>query len=303
MSTGMVNGFLTRIIPETLRPYMTDSVIYNLGLFGLGLLVYVFYLVILILLASLLRRLNKSFFRYLRKKRGRKTHLIFLDGVVNAAIIIVSIIIPLAGDSIRKSILGSAAVLTAVVGFAGQDIIKDMLAGFLISIYKPFDIGDRIELEDGTVGIVESITMHHVVIVRIDTLRVVIPNSKINNVAVVNYSFDYVDRSNLFKFPVGYDSDLEKVKRVIMEAVISSPYSEPGKKSKDGNMSYPPVYFLELADSALIMAVTVYYKPAAATEVVKDDINTRVFEALQDARIEIPYAYTNVVLKKEENIL
>ena len=75
------------------------------------------------------------------------------------------------------------------------------------------------------------------------------------------------------------------------------------KKSKDGNMSYPPVYFLELADSALIMAVTVYYKPAAATEVVKDDINTRVFEALQDAGIEIPYAYTNVVLKKEENIL
>ena len=64
MSTGMVNGFLTRIIPETLRPYMTDSVIYNLGLFGLGLLVYVFYLVILIFLTSLLRRLNKSFFRY-----------------------------------------------------------------------------------------------------------------------------------------------------------------------------------------------------------------------------------------------
>ena len=125
----------------------------------------------------------------------------------------------------------------------------------------------------------------------------VIPNSKINNVSVVNYSFDYVDRSILCKFPVSYDSDLEQVKDVIKEAVMSSPYSEPGKKSRDGEMTYAPVYFLELADSALIMAVTVYYKPTTPTEVIKDDINSRVFMAMQEAGIEIPYAYTNVVLQ------
>ena len=62
-------------------------------------------------------------------------------------------------------------------------------------------------------------------------------------------------------------------------------------------MTYAPVYFLELADSALIMAVTVYYKPTTPTEVIKDDINSRVFMAMQEAGIEIPYAYTNVVLQ------
>ena len=297
MQTQMINHYLIKVIPEALQPYVTDSVANNLMLFGLSLIIMLIYLALLILIAHVLRVLNKKLFRRLRKKRGKKSHLVFLEGVINAYIIIIAVIIPLAGDSIKKSILGSAAVLTAVVGFAGQDIIKDMLAGLLISIYKPFDIGDRIELEDGTVGIVESITLRHVVIIRIDTLRVVIPNSRINNVSVINYSFDYVDRSILCKFPVSYDSDLEKVKTVIKEAVMSSPYSEPGKKSKDGEMYYPPVYFLELADSALIMAVTVYYKPTTTTEVIKDDINSRVFMALQQADIEIPYAYTNVVLQ------
>ena len=295
----MINDFLLSVIPEELHSYTTDKVSQNLKVFGAAVLIELIYLAFLILLTLFLRKLNKKVFEYLRKKRGKKTHLVFLEGVINALIIIVAIIIPVAGDSLRTSILGSAAVLTAVVGFAGQDIIKDLLAGFLISIYKPFDIGDRIALEDGTVGIVESITMHHVVIVRIDTLRVVIPNSKINNVSVVNYSFDYVDRSELFKFPVGYDSNIEKVKEVIGEAVIGSPYSEPGKRNKDGEMYYTPVYFLELADSALIMAVTVYYRPSTPTEVVKDDINTRVFKALEEAGIEIPYAYTNVVVRKE----
>ena len=293
----MINHYLIKVIPEALQPYVTDSVANNLMLFGLSLIEMLIYLALLILIAHVLRVLNKKLFRRLRKKRGKKTHLVFLEGVINAYIVVIAVIVPLAGDSIKKSILGSAAVLTAVVGFAAQDIIKDMLAGFLISIYKPFDIGDRIELEDGTVGIVESITMRHVVIIRIDTLRVVIPNSKINNVSVVNYSFDYVDRSILCKFPVSYDSDLKQVKDVIKEAVMSSPYSEPGKKSRDGEMTYAPVYFLELADSALIMAVTVYYKPTTPTEVIKDDINSRVFMAMQEAGIEIPYAYTNVVLQ------
>ena len=293
----MINRYLIKVIPEALQPYVTDSVANNLMLFGLSLIEMLIYLALLILIAHVLRVLNKKLFRRLRKKRGKKTHLVFLEGVINAYIVVIAVIVPLAGDSIKKSILGSAAVLTAVVGFAAQDIIKDMLAGLLISIYKPFDIGDRIELEDGTVGIVESITMRHVVIIRIDTLRVVIPNSKINNVSVVNYSFDYVDRSILCKFPVSYDSDLEQVKDVIKKAVMSSPYSEPGKKSRDGEMTYAPVYFLELADSALIMAVTVYYKPTTPTEVIKDDINSRVFMAMQEAGIEIPYAYTNVVLR------
>ncbi len=52
--------------------------------------------------------------------------------------------------------------------FWGQGImpeaVKEMFAGLQISIYKPFDVGSRIEFEDGTAGVVESMTLRHVVI-------------------------------------------------------------------------------------------------------------------------------------------
>ena len=288
------------ILPEFIRNEMTDNHIFDVKLVLTFFAFMIVLILIMILLAVILMKCNKRIFRAIEKKRGRKIHIQFLEKLINFAIVVVVIIIPLAGESIGKTILGSATILAAIVGFAAQGVISDMISGLLISIYKPFDIGDRIELEDGTVGVVETITMRHVVIMRIDTLRVVIPNSKLNSLSVVNYSYDYVERSNVFRFAVGYESDIKKVKQIISEAVESSPYSQPGKKQKDGSSGYGPVYFIEIANSALIMTVTVYYKMTDATEVVKDDINTRVFEALVNAGIDVPYEYTNVVMKKDD---
>ncbi|MCR5509376.1 MAG: mechanosensitive ion channel family protein [Lachnospiraceae bacterium] len=204
------------------------------------------------LLAWLSLKLSKKIFRSFEKKQGKKIHLQFAEYIVKILIIVLFIVLPLAGDRIRQSILGSAAVITAVIGFAAQDVIKDILSGFLISIYKPFDLGDRIELEDGTAGIVESITMHHVVLTLV---------------------------------------------AVIISAIKDSPYSVPGKKNKKGEKDYGPVYFISIEDSALMMKTTVYYEPESPTEVVKDDIYTRVFDALKTSGIEVPYPHAQVILK------
>lgn len=267
-------------------------------------LIFIFVVVIVILfyifIFWILRKVTHAVFRRLEKRQGHRIHIEFIERVTNVAITLIVVISFLGWKDVGGSLLGSAAVLTGIIGFAAQDVIKDILSGLLISIYRPFDLGDRIELEDGTAGIVESITMRHVVIVRIDTLRVVIPNSKINAASILNYSYGDIQRSCLFKFPVGYESDIEKTKRVISEAVRTSPFSIPGKKQKDGSMDYGDIYFIELSDSALIMAVTVYYESHIASERLKDDINTRVFEALEKNGIEIPYNYTSVVIKQEK---
>lgn len=244
-------------------------------------------------------RISRKVFRSLEKKYGRKIHLQFAESIIGIFIVVMFIIVPLAGDQIRQSILGSAAVVAAIVGIACQDIIKDTLSGLMISIYKPFDLGDRIELEDGTAGVVESITMRHVVLVLVDTVRLVIPNSKLNTSLIRNYSFDYVPRSAQFTFPVAYDTDIARAKEVIYEAIEQSSYSVPGKKDKAGNSCYGSVYFISLSDSAFMMKVTVYFEPETPTEVLKDDINTRVAEALAQNGIEIPYNYTNVIMKQE----
>ncbi len=64
-------------------------------------------------------------------------------------------------------------------------------------------------------------------------------------------------------------------------------------------MTYGPVLFIEMGDSALTMAVRIYFKRDENIFRVRDDINSSVFKALKKAGIEIPYSYTNVIVKKE----
>jgi len=63
---------------------------------------------------------------------------------------------------------------------------------------------------------------------------------------------------------------------------------------------YGPVYFIQYADSSLVMASTVYYEPTTLTEDVKSGINTRVKQALDENGIEIPYNYVNVVVNERK---
>lgn len=255
---------------------------------------------IVFFIAWILTRVNKKVFSRVQKNH-QGIHLKFFERLNVFAISAISVILCLSViggfDSIWKTVLGGTAIISAVLAFAAQDVIKDILAGLMISLHKPFEIGDRVVLEDGTAGIVEDITMRHVVFRGIDTLRIVIPNSKLNSMQLTNFSVGSFDRSINFRFSVSYDSDMELVKKVIYNAVKESEYTMPVSK-KDGTApAYSPVYFFSFADSALIMTVTVYYEKCFPSEVVINDINTRVREALLDNGIEIPYNYVTVVSK------
>ena len=194
-------------------------------------------------------------------------------------------------QSFGNSLFQGTAVLAAIAGFAAKPVLSDMFCGFMISTTKPFNIGDRIELDDGTAGIVKDITIRHVVLQGIDTLRIVIPNSEINSKRITNLSHQPGIRSIHFRYVVGLYSKADQAKQVIGEAIRESPYTIP----RNGD-EYSPVYFLSIPDSGLEMGVTVYYEPSSPTEVVKDDVNSRVKLALEKAGIEIPFNYVNVVM-------
>lgn len=186
-------------------------------------------------------------------------------------------------------------VLAAIAGFAAQPVIADIICGLMMSATRPFDIGDRIELEDGTAGIVKDITLRHVVLQGIDTAKLVIPNSRLNGMRLTNMSAVPGAWSAHFRFNVAYGTNVDRAMAVIRDAVQQSPYSMPRKPGKSGD-EYGPVYFIEYADSSLVMATTVYFPTDCAAEVVKSDINTRVKKALDANGIEIPFNYVNVVL-------
>ena len=129
--------------------------------------------------------------------------------------------------SFGNSLFQGTAVLAAIAGFAAKPILSDMFCGFMISSTKPFNIGDRIQLSDGTVGIVKDITIRHVVIMGIDTLKIVIPNSEINSMRITNLSQTSQIRYIHFRFAVGLYTDVELAKRVISKAIKECPLTVP----------------------------------------------------------------------------
>ena len=232
-----------------------------------------------------------------RAKLTKKQQQLVIGGIL-LGILILAISSFAGAKSLWNTVLGGTSVIIAVLTFAAQDVIKDVLAGIMISIYKPFDIGSRIELEDGTYGIVEDINLRHTVLVTVDTVRAVVPNSKINSMKIINCSYGLEEtRAVIMTYSIAYDSDVDLAKKLIMQVIEESPLTVPGRVDKEGNNYYSPVYFMSFDSSALIMYVTVYYKWGTPTERVKDYLNCAVNEAFKKNNIEIPYNYINVIQK------
>ena len=252
----------------------------------------------------LLIRCNRVVFHKLKERQGG-IHLFFFERVNKAIILLGGIILALSGiggvGSIWKTFLGGTAIISAVLAFAAQDVIKDVLAGMMISIYKPFEIGNRIELENGKCGVVKDITMRHVVLATEETQRMVIPNSRINTMILKNNSFHSVNRSAQFRFHIAYGSDVEKAMQVIRQAVIDSPYSIPGRLTTRGK-EYGDVYFMAFEESSLTLLTTAYYHSNIPSEVLISDVNLRVNRALAENGIEIPFPYINIVHKNPDGI-
>jgi small-conductance mechanosensitive channel len=270
-------------ISRFLRDHPTISTWGSLGLSILAAAIIVF---------ILLKCEKKIASRMIRKFDGINAR--FTEKLIRFLIIFIATMAVIMGNKITQSFGSSlfqgTAVLAAIAGFAAKPILSDMFCGFMISTTKPFNIGDRIELDDGTAGIVKDITIRHVVLQGIDTLKIVIPNSEINSRRITNLSHLTKTRSIHFRYVVGLNTKADEAKRVIQEAISESPWSLP-RVGED----YSPVYFLDFTDNGLLMATTVYYAPTSPTEVVKDDINSRVKRALEAAGIEIPYNYVNVI--------
>ena len=260
--------------------------------------------VIVLLVLFVILRVSRKVFRTIQqKKQGANT--MFAEKVFRFVVIFLSVMWLIMSNDFTKSfgqsVFQSTAVIAAIAGFAAQSVLSDLICGLIINSTKPFEVGNRIELENGIAGIVKEITLRHVILQGVDTQVYVIPNSKINVQYLRNMSYHAQTRSVDFHFSVSYDSDPEFAARVIRQAVEDSPLSVPGRENREtGEPEYAQVYFVAFRDSSLDMETTGYYMPGTPTEVFKNDINTRVIKALKQNGIEIPYSYLNVKLAQRD---
>ena len=256
----------------------------------------VIYAVIAFVVTTIILLVYGKFVKNRLKEKNNLT-VRFTQNIIRAAIILVAIIWVLVSSTattdIGKVLFQGTAILGAVFGLAAQPVLGDFFSGIAITLNRPFEIGDWIELENGTVGVVADITPRHVVLRSLGTVDIIVPNSKINSLMIKDTSFKKL-RSTKMEFNVAYGTDVEKASEVIRNAITESELTVPAKDN-----DYGPVYFEAFADSSLVLSTVVYYKQSTSGLEVKTDVNKRVNNAFNEAGIEIPFNYVNVVMKKD----
>ena len=146
-----------------------------------------------------------------------------------------------------SSLLAGLGVAGVTIGFALQDVAKNFVAGILLLIQQPFEIGDTIEVS-GFQGEVLKIALRATELREVDGRFVIIPNGDVFINPIINFSRAPRRRIQL-SVGVSYDSDLDQVARLAHEAIMKIPgiLTEPS----------PSIVFDEFGGSAI--GVTVYY--------------------------------------------
>lgn len=254
------------------------------------------YAVIAIVVTTIILLIYGKFVKNRLKAKNNLT-IRFTQNIIRVAIILIAVIWVLVSSTattdIGKVLFQGTAILGAVFGLAAQPVLGDFFSGIAITLNKPFEIGDWIELENGTAGVVADITPRHVVLRSLGTVEIIVPNSKINALMLKDTSFKKL-RSVKMDFNVAYGTDVDKASEIIKNEIINSELTVPAK-----NDEYSEVFFEAFADSSLVLTTIVYFKQSTSGLAVKTDVNKRVNDAFNKEGIEIPFNYVNVVMQKD----
>jgi len=178
------------------------------------------------------------------------------------------------------------------VALAAQNTLEDTINGFMIMIDRPYRIGDRIEIQDlNTWGDVVDIGLRSTRIRTRDNRMVVVPNSLIGKSLVVNYAYPNDQYRLEIHIGLAYGIDIEKARQVMIKAV----------EKVEGVLQDHPVeaLFLEFGDSALIFRVRWWLDSYVDTRRMFDRVNTAIYNALNEANIQLPNPQLDVHLKNE----
>lgn len=106
--------------------------------------------------------------------------------------------------------------LAFAIGMALQGSLGHFASGVLILIFKPFKVGDLVEIGGGKVGSVEQIQVFNTILKTLDNKRVIIPNSLVTSNVITNISGQGTIGVEL-TFGIGYGDDIDKARKIILE--------------------------------------------------------------------------------------
>jgi small-conductance mechanosensitive channel len=259
----------------------------NYNLFTLGNakitpLVVLYFILVTVVLLYVSRRLMRLLVAQLSKRTKLDVGAQQAVGTVTRYVILfVGFLIIIQSVGIDLTTLNVLAGAVGIgIGFGLQNIANNFISGLIIMFERPIKVGDRIEV--GAIhGRVVAIGARSTSIRTNDNITIIVPNSKFISENVVNWSFG--EEKIRFKVPVGvaYDSDLDLVSKLLVEAAM---------ENEDVLKEPPPsVRFLEFGDHALLFELRAWsgarlHRPG----LFRSNLNFAVIRKFRDNGIEIP---------------
>ncbi len=190
-------------------------------------------------------------------------------------------------------LLGVGGVAGLALSFAAKDTLSNLIAGFLVILDRPFQVGDRIEIwsaprNTATWGDVMEIGLRATKIKTTDNLVVVIPNAEIMQRDIINYTASGDDIRLRVPIGIGYGADVEKAKQLVLEVAdgIEGVMEEPA----------PVVIIRRFGNSSVDLEARVWVRNARKRRDVEDQLTDGVKIAFDRAGIEIPYPKRDVYI-------
>jgi small conductance mechanosensitive channel len=212
------------------------------------------------------------------------TRLLLL--LVYYGILLITVIVSLAliGFPIT-ALLTASLIIVVILGIALQQSIANLAATIVFMLFQPFKLGELIKANN-VLGTVKEIQFFSTVLVTGDNLEVTLPNAKIQGDTLLNYTRLGKLRID-FVFDVSYHSDLEKVKRVLLDLLASD--------SRVLTDPAPFVFVQTLGDSSIEIAARPWVKPDDYWD-VQWEMPERVKLRFDAEGITIPYPQRDVHL-------
>ena len=192
-------------------------------------------------------------------------------------------------------IIAGAGLFGVAVALGAQDLFKNLISGILILGEKRFRKGDYILVEDTVEGVVESIGFRSTVIRRLDQAPVLVPNAKLSDTAVTNFS-GRTHRRISWLIGVEYRTTIEQLRQIrnaIEKYIVDSDdFANPSEIS-----TY--VHIDSFNDSSIDIMIYCFTKTTVWGEFlrVKEDLAYRIKEIIESAGAEFAFPSQSVYVE------
>ncbi|WP_235292955.1 mechanosensitive ion channel family protein [Portibacter lacus] len=191
-------------------------------------------------------------------------------------------------------IWGGAAALLVGVGLGLQQTFNDFFSGIVLLFERTVKVGDIVHM-DGFTGTVTKIGLRASIVESRDAVSVIVPNSKLVNQSVINWSHLSDNIRFHIRIGIAYGSDTRLVKKLMLEAASNN----------EQVLSFPAPFirFIDFADSALIFELYYFSKNLLTEQDVKSNLRFKIDELFRENNIKIPFPQSEIYMHqdKEDN--